>query len=269
MKIGVIGCGNIGFAMVQGILSAGKIPKDKLYAYDINQDKVTHTCQTTGAMQAKSEKDLAKEADVLVLAVKPHSVKKVLEEIREAFTPDKILVSVAVGIPIAFYEKVLGESAKIVRTMPNLPIQVGEGMTLMCTNSYVKPNDLKSIQDLFLCVGKVSMLDERLMSEVTALTASSPAYVFMMMEAMADAAVLSGIPRELSYQLAAQAILGSAKMLLHTHAHPAQLKDWVCSPAGTTIEAVYHLEKNKFRHVLMDAMGQCTKKAREIGERVE
>ena len=150
--------------------------------------------------------------------------------------------------------------------MPNMPALVCEGMTLVSADGITDQEDINKVKTLFNCIGKVEMLDEKLMSEVTALTGSSPAYVFMFIEAMADAAVLSGIPRILAYKLASQAVLGSAKMVLETGKHPGQLKDEICSPAGTTIEAVGVLEKNGFRSAVIEAMNECTKRAREIGK---
>ncbi|HPD01708.1 MAG TPA: pyrroline-5-carboxylate reductase, partial [Acetivibrio sp.] len=185
-----------------------------------------------------------------------------------AMDDKKILVSVAVGIPIKFYQGIVGADKRIVRTMPNTPALVGEGMTLMCWEN-VSDDEGKTVREIFECFGKVEYLDEKLMSEVTALTSSSPAYVFMFIEAMADAAVLSGIPRNLAYKLAAQAVLGSAKMVLETGKHPGELKDMVCSPAGTTIEAVSSLEKNRFRYAVIEAMNECTRKALEIGKKYD
>ena len=160
----------------------------------------------------------------------------------------------------------LGNESKVIRTMPNTPALVGEGITLISHDENIDKEDLETVKSLFNCVGKTEILDERLMCEVTALTSSSPAYVYMFIEAMADAAVLSGLPRNLSYKLAAQAMLGSAKMVLETGKHPGELKDQVCSPAGTTIEAVKVLEKNRFRYTVIEAMNECTKRAKEINK---
>ena len=150
--------------------------------------------------------------------------------------------------------------------MPNTPALVGEGMTLISYENNIDENDIKNVKKLFESVGKVEILDEKLMNEVTALTGSSPAYVYMFIEAMADAAVLSGIPRGIAYKLAAQSVMGSAKMVLESGKHPGELKDEVCSPGGTTIEAVSELEKNGFRSAVIEAMNVCTKRAREIGK---
>lgn len=268
-KIGFIGAGNMGCAMIRSIAQSDIVKSDKIYVYDVDMEKISKLKAEIGINQAKSEKDVVVNCDIIIVAVKPNIIEKVLEECKTSFDSEKILVSVAVGVPIKFYKKIIGEDKKVIRTMPNTPALVGEGMTLVSPDSSISKDELDYVMSIFECFGKAELLDEKLMSEVTALTSSSPAYVFMFIEAMSDAAVLSGIPRNLSYKLAAQAILGSAKMVLETGKHPGELKDMVCSPAGTTIEAVSTLEKNKFRYAVIEAMDECTKKAKEIGKKFE
>lgn len=265
-KIGFIGAGNIGYAMIRSMAKSNIVPMDNVFVFDIDKEKVLKLKDETGIGVLDSGLEVAKSADIIILAVKPNMVKVVLEDCKSAFDNNKVLVSVAVGIPIKFYKQIIGTDKKVIRTMPNTPALVGEGMTLMSYDSSISEEDASNVKNIFQCFGKVETLDEKLMSEVTAVTGSSPAYVFMFIEAMADAAVLSGIPRNLAYKLAAQAVLGSAKMVLETGKHPGELKDQVCSPSGTTIEAVSTLEKNGFRYAVIDAMNECTRKAREIGK---
>lgn len=265
LKIGFIGTGNIGTSLIKGVLHSGVAQPDDIYIYDVDQIRADKLAKDTGVRLAKDNEQLAADCDYIVVAIKPPYVKCVLEEIKGSITDAKVLVSVAVGITIKTLKGVLGENVKVVRTMPNLPVMVGEGMTLVCFDNIVNDSEKAFVNSLFEGSGKVAELEERLMSQVTSLTGSSPAYVFMMIEAMADGAVLQGIPRKLSYRLASQAILGAAKMVLETGAHPAELKDQVCSPAGTTIAAVKTLEENAFRHILIDAMEKCTLRALEIG----
>jgi len=267
--IGFIGAGNMGYAMISSIAQSDVVESDKIFVYDVDIQRLSKLKDETGINILKSAKEVVENCDIIILAVKPNVIEKVLEGCKNSFDTKKILVSVAVGVPIKFYKKIIGEDKKVIRTMPNTPALVGEGMTLVAPDAGVSENELDYIMKLLGCFGKAELLDEKLMSEVTALTSSSPAYVFMFIEAMADAAVLSGLPRNLSYKLAAQAILGSAKMVLETGKHPGELKDMVCSPAGTTIEAVSTLEKNKFRHTVIEAMDECTKKALEIGKKFE
>jgi pyrroline-5-carboxylate reductase len=266
IKLGFVGAGNMGAAMVKSIAKSDIVKPENIYIFDVDTDKVGLLKKETGINVLGSVDEVFRKSDLIVLALKPNMIKPVLEACKESFSQDKILVSVAVGLPISLYKGILGNDKKIIRTMPNTPVLVGEGMTLISFDNNVGEDDLKLVRPLFETMGKVEVLDEKFMSEVTALTGSSPAYVFMFIEAMADAAVLSGIPRNLAYKLASQAVLGSAKMVLETGKHPGELKDQVCSPAGTTIEAVSALEKNGFRYAVIDAMNECTKRAREIGK---
>ncbi len=266
IKLGFIGAGNMGAALLKSLVKANFLPAENISMFDVDINKLEQLKSETGVGYPASAKELVQWSDIIVLAVKPNILKTVLEDIKPTLDDKKVIVSFAVGIPISFYEDILGTDKKIVRSMPNTPAMVGEGMTLICQNANVTEQEFSLVKQMFDCAGKCEFLPEKLMSEVTALTGSSPAYVFMFIEAMADAAVLSGIPRDMSYRLAAQAVLGSAKMVLDTGLHPGVLKDQVCSPGGTTIEAVSTLEKNGFRYAVMDAMNDCTKKARLIGE---
>jgi len=265
LRLGLIGAGNMGAALIRGISKAGVIKNENIRIFDVDKEKLRLLTEQTGAAAMGSSKEVVENSDIIILAVKPNMVITVLESLGGAFDKSKMLVSVAAGVSIKTYKDIVGNDMKVIRTMPNTPALVGEGMTLISFENNIDDKDLEAVKMLFECVGRVEILDERLMSEVIALTSSSPAYVFMFIEAMSDAAVLSGIPRNLSYKLAAQSVLGSAKMVLETGKHPGELKDQVCSPGGTTIEAVSALEKNGFRHAVIDAMEACTKKAREIG----
>ncbi|RXE60101.1 pyrroline-5-carboxylate reductase [Acetivibrio mesophilus] len=264
--IGFIGAGNMGSAMITSIAKSDILPAENILVFDVDKNKLSILRENTGITILDSALETAQKADIIILAVKPNMVKTILNDIKPAIDNKKILVSVAVGIPIKFYKGIIGEDKKFIRTMPNTPALVGEGMTLMCCDKNVDEKEAEQVKRIFECFGKVEFLEEKLMSEVTAVTGSSPAYVFMFIEAMADAAVLSGIPRNLAYKLSSQAVLGSAKMVLETGKHPGELKDQVCSPAGTTIEAVSSLEKNRFRYAIIEAMNECTKKALDIGK---
>jgi pyrroline-5-carboxylate reductase len=265
-KIGFIGTGCMGTAMIKSLVKSAKVQAENIYIFDPDLNKTEQLRNGFGINVLKSGTEVVDETDIVILAVKPYILKSVLEECKTRFNNEKILVSFAVGIPIKFYKEIIGMDKKVIRTMPNTPMQVGEGMTLISFENEVSKEEAAIVKDLFEASGKAEIMDEKFMSEVTALTGSSPAYVYMFIEAMADAAVKSGIPRTLAYRLAAQAVLGSAKMVLETGIHPGELKDQVCSPSGTTIEAVNALEKNGFRYSVMDAMNECTKRAREIGK---
>lgn len=265
-KISFIGAGNMGYAMIRSIWVAKVVQMENVFVYDVDREKLLTLKEETGISITSDEVEAAKNSDIIVLAVKPNMVEDVLNKLKTVIDTNKILVSVAVGIPIKVYKRILGEDKKVIRTLPNTPAMVGEGMTLFSYKDNLREDEVGDVKKIFECFGKVEVLDEKLMSEVTALTSSSPAYVFMFIEAMADGAVLSGIPRNIAYRLAAQAVLGAAKMVLDTNKHPGELKDQVCSPGGTTIEAVKTLEKNAFRFSVIEAMDNCTKRAREIGK---
>jgi pyrroline-5-carboxylate reductase len=262
--LGFIGTGNMGSALIKGTLSSKKFDAGNIYIYDVDKNKTEILHKETGVNISKSISEIVGKSNIIILAVKPNNIETTLLDCKDRFIAGKILVSVAAGIPIKRYKNILGDDKKIIRVMPNTPALVREGMTLLSPCNNVTEEELKTVIDIFNCVGKTELLSENLMSEVIALTSSSPAYVFMLIEAMADGAVLSGIPRQLSYKLAAQAVLGAAKMVLETGQHPGILKDQVCSPAGTTIEAVAKLENSAFRSSIIEAMNKCTKRAREL-----
>lgn len=267
VRLGFIGIGNMGKAIIKAIVKTGDVPPKAIRAYDIDSTKARDICEEIGARISESPAELVEASDIIFLCVKPDIVAQSLSDIKQSFNNEKTLVTIAVGIPLAFYENILGSDSKVMRTMPNTPALIGEGMTLYCSNKNITENEVDIIVSILSCLGKIEKLDEHLMSEVTALTSSSPAYVYIMIEAMADAAVLSGIKRDMAYRLAAQAVLGAAGMVVETGSHPAILKDNVCSPGGTTIEAVRVLEEKSFRSAIIEAMTACTAKAISINSK--
>ncbi len=207
---------------------------------------------------------VAESAKIVVLAVKPQFYEEVLGEIKDVLTEEHILVGIAPGKTLSWLEEKCGQPLKIVRLMPNTPAQVGEGMTGVCFNERVSEEEKKEICAITDSFGCTEVIPERLMEGLSAVTGWSPAYVFMFLEAMADAAVHQGMPRKQAYRLAAQAVLGSAKMLLETEMHPGELKDMVCSPAGSTIEGVRMLEKNGFRSAVFEALCAAAEKVKKL-----
>ena len=199
-----------------------------------------------------------------MLSVKPQFYEDAIAGIKDYIRDDQIIVTLAPGKTLAWLEEKFGKPVKIVRTMPNTPALVGEGMTAACPNQYVTEEEKEYVLQILGAFGKVEVVPERLIDAVVAVSGSAPAYVFMMIEAMADAAVAEGMPRAQAYEFAAQAVYGSAKMVLETGKHPGELKDMVCSPAGTTIEAVRVLEKEGFRSALIEAMKACADVSRNL-----
>ncbi|MCM1569630.1 MAG: pyrroline-5-carboxylate reductase [Roseburia sp.] len=265
MKLGFIGLGNMATAMMEGMLARGMARPQDILGYartEATREKVKSKYNIT---IATDNAEVAKKADILFLAVKPNLLKEVLEEIREALTPDTVVVSIAAGKSLAFLEEGLGrEGCKIVRCMPNTPALVLEGCTGVCANHNVKKEELNRVLELLGSFGRAEVVSESLMDVVVGISGSSPAYVFMFIEAMADAAVAAGMARAQAYEFAAQSVLGSAKLLLETGKHPGELKDMVCSPGGTTIQAVKVLEDKGMRAAVMGAVEACIEKSRTL-----
>jgi pyrroline-5-carboxylate reductase len=267
MDIGFIGAGNIGSSIIKGIYTSEKFQNLNIHVFDIDKKKAENLGDYNIILE-KSLEDLVNNSNVVVIALKPNIIENCLNKIKDLVNK-KLIITVAVGIPIKFYTKMLGSDKKIVRVMPNTPALVGEGMSVLTLNENIENDEKELTKKIFSCIGAVEVLDENLLSKVTSLTGSSPAYIFILIEAMADGAVLDGIPRDLAYKMAAQTILGSAKMVLDTKLHPGILKDQVCSPAGTTISAVRKLEESGFRSNIIEAMKECNDKALEIGKKFE
>ena len=256
----------MGGALIQGIISSNQINFQNVFIFDKDSNKVNSLVDKFNVSIKKNITELTQASDFVVLAVKPNIVPNILKELSLDTIKDIILISIAAGITIKTIKKTIGKDCRVVRVMPNTPALVGEGMTAISFDNTINNDEKVYINQIFETVGKVIEIEEKHMNAITALSGSSPAYVFIFIEAMADAAVKMGIPRELAYNTAAQAVLGSAKMVLKTGKHPGELKDMVCSPAGTTIEAVYQLEKRGFRGTIIKAMQECYEKAEELSE---
>ena len=214
-------------------------------------------------------KEVAKQSDILVLSVKPQVYPAVIKEIRDEVSSEQIIVTIAAGVYMEAAERQFGKEVKIVRVMPNTPALVGEGMSGLCCNEYVTEEEFDLVHKIFESFGKAEKITENLMDAVVGVSGSGPAYVYMFIEAMADAAVAQGLPRKQAYTFAAQTLLGSAKMVLETGQHPGELKDAVCSPAGTTIEAVNVLEKKGMRSAVIEAVTAAAKKNHQLGKKKE
>ncbi|SKB80132.1 pyrroline-5-carboxylate reductase [Lachnospiraceae bacterium] len=264
MKIGFIGCGNMGGAMMQGILDSGKCRAEDMITSDKSEAALKAKKEQLGINITTDNKEAAKFADILFLSVKPQFYESVIEDIKYVVTDKMIIVTIAPGKTLAWLSEKFGRELKIIRTMPNTPAMVKEGMIGMCPNSNVSKEDTELVRDICDGFAKTEVIPENLMDVVTAVSGSSPAYVFMFIEAMADAAVAGGMPRAQAYTFAAQAVLGSAKMVLETGKHPGELKDMVCSPAGTTIQAVRVLEEKGFRSAVFECMEKCLDVSRNM-----
>ena len=262
--IGFIGAGNMGKAMMSGIVKAGIASSQEIIVYDVYLPSLDAVQAELGVMTASSEKEVVQKADIVILAVKPNMISEVLHTIKVNLSDDKILVSIAAGVTLERLSADLSEKTKIVRVMPNTPALVGEGMSALSCNSYVTKEDQQELLAIFKSFGEAEVVSDSLMDVVTGLSGSGPAFVYMFIEALADGAVAEGMSRPNAYKFAAQTVLGSAKVVLETGKHPGELKDMVSSPGGTTIAGVKSLENDRFRASVINAVVAATEKSRTL-----
>ena len=262
MKLGFIGTGNMASAIMGGVIKNNIFAANEIIGSDLFAAGREKVQKQFGIRVTESNAEVVLESEVIILSVKPQFYAEVIAEIKNFVKDTQIIITIAPGKTLTWLEEQFGKPVKIVRTMPNTPAMVGEGMTAAVANTYITAEEADYVKTILSSFGKVEFVPERLMDTVVAVSGSSPAYVYMMIEAMADAAVSGGMPRPQAYQFAAQAVLGSAKMVLETGMHPGALKDMVCSPAGTTIESVRTLEALGFRSSIIEAMKVCEEKSK-------
>ncbi|MDO4444711.1 MAG: pyrroline-5-carboxylate reductase [Bacillota bacterium] len=264
MKIGFIGCGNMASAMIGGIIKNQVAVPEEILASAKSEATREKAAKNLGIRLTASNQEVAAFADVLILAVKPFYYEQVIAEIKGDVKEEAVIVSITPGKTLVWLEEQFGRPMKVVRTMPNTPALVGEGISCICGGSQVEQEDLDKVCEIFSGFGKTEIVEEPMIDVFVGVSGSSPAYVFMFIEALADAGVSEGMSRAQAYRFAAQAVLGSAKMVLETGKHPGELKDMVCSPKGTTIEAVRILEEKGLRSAVFEAAKACVIKAREV-----
>jgi pyrroline-5-carboxylate reductase len=266
--IGFLGAGKMATALAQGWLNAGLIRADRLRASDPLAEARTAFAQATGAQVGTNNRQIVAESDVVVLAVKPQQMADVLADIAAAVKESEpLLISIAAGVGLQAIAHQLGAAAyRLVRVMPNTPCLVGASASAYAAGPAATADDVRLVDRLFNAVGRAVAVPEKLLDAVTGLSGSGPAFVFVIIEALSDGGVRMGLPRDLATQLAAQTVLGSAKLLLETGQHPGALKDMVASPAGTTIAGLHALERGGLRAALMDAVEAATRRAAELGK---
>lgn len=266
VNIACIGCGVMGGALVRAMTKI--VDPKKITVSAKHFDEAKAFSDETNCNAVVSNTEAAKGAKYVFIAVKPAFVADVLKEIAPALSDDAVIISMAAGIKLESIQAALdGKERALIRIMPNMPAAVGEAMIALSANSAASEKDVTEAKSLLEAAGKVEIVDEKLMDCVTAVSGSGPAFVFMFIEAMADAAVKLGMPRAQAYIYAAQTLKGSAEMALQTGKHPAALKDSVCSPAGTTIEGVAALEKNNFRNSVIEAVSAAYRRSVELGKK--
>ncbi len=264
-KIAFLGAGNMASALIHGAVERASIPASHLGITDVRKEATAQLEQRFGVRPFPSNIEACLWADVIVLAVKPQVLNKVLDEIAAHLHDGTLVLSIVAGVTIAQIATKLGGHGRIVRAMPNTPALVGEGATAIAGGPLATADDLETCESLFRATGLVVRTDERLLDAVTGLSGSGPAYAFVAIEALSDAGVRAGLPRDVATRLAAQTLLGAAKMVLETGEHPARLKDMVTSPAGTTIAGLAALEREGLRYALHAAVEAATARSKELG----
>ncbi|HEY5648049.1 MAG TPA: pyrroline-5-carboxylate reductase [Nitrospiria bacterium] len=265
-KIGVIGAGKMGSAMIHGIFKAGVSSYHQITASDEVPGALSALKRETGVTIALDNREVVKASDILILAVKPNRVRPVLEGIRENLTSKHLIISVAAGIPIALIGEASGSKTPVIRVMPNTPSLIGVGASAYALGRRVKEKDIAAAKMILEAMGLAVELPEKYMDAVTGLSGSGPAFVFMMIQAMVDGGVKMGLPPTIALKLAAQTVMGAGKMVLETKKSPAELREQVSSPGGTTVAGIASLEEADFRKVVMDAVEAAAKRSAELGK---
>jgi pyrroline-5-carboxylate reductase len=268
-KIGIAGGGAMGEALARGMLAAGIVTPADLMISEVREERCAYLERQFGVRTVKENKPLVNFADTLILAVKPYVISAVLAEIRPHLRPSQTVISIAAGVSLAFIEERLGEGIPVVRVMPNTPALVGAGASAYSLGRFAGLRDGGRARAILEAVGRVVQVEEKLLDAVTGLSGSGPAYMYVILEALADGGVRMGLPRDVSMVLAAQTMYGAAKMILETGEHPGRLKDMVTTPGGTTAAGLFVLEEAAVRAGLQRAVERATEKAREINRRGE
>ncbi len=267
-SIGMLGAGNMAGALIRGLLASGTVTPEQVRASDIRQDRLDVLEQQHGIATTKDNRALVQWADLVVLAVKPQVVDRVLDQVGDAFSPHTLVVSIAAGVPIRAIESRLAEGVRVVRAMPNTAAIALAGATAIAPGAHATDDDVLTARKLFDAVGRTVTVDETLIDAATGLSGSGPAYIMLIIEALADGGVKVGLHRDTALLLAAQTVFGSAKLLLDTGEHPGRLKDMVTSPGGTAIAGLHTLESGGLRRTLIDAVESATRRATELGEQM-
>jgi pyrroline-5-carboxylate reductase len=266
--IGFIGAGNMAEAMIRGLTKGGHIAAERIIASGPRRERLDALAKQFAIRVTTDNREVARGSNLVVLAVKPQILDRVLREVGDQLSADTLVVSIAAGIDTAAIEEAIAPGVRVVRAMPNTPALVGAAATAIAAGKLASPSDLATARALFDAVGITVVLDEAHLDAVTGLSGSGPAYIFLILEALADAGVKVGLSRRDALRLAAQTVMGSAKLLLDTDEHPGKLKDMVTSPGGTAISGLHTLEAGGLRTTLINAVEAATRRARELGDRL-
>lgn len=265
LSVGFVGGGNMAEALIRGLVRGGHVPPERVTASGPRRERLDELRTAYGIAVTSDNREVARGATVLVLSIKPQIMDKVLREIGDQIAPGTLVISIAAGVDTETIEAAIPEGARVVRAMPNVPATVGAGATAISAGRHASEDDMVTARAIFDAVGITVTLDESHLDAVTGLSGSGPAYIFLILEALADAGVKVGLSRRNAQRLAAQTVMGSAKLLLDTDEHPGRLKDMVTSPGGTAIAGLHTLEEGGLRTTLINAVETATKRARELG----
>ncbi len=264
-SIGFLGTGNMAEALIKGLINSGVVEAKQIHGSDPRKERCQEMTDRYAIHATTHNEDVVRHAEIVILSVKPQILPKVLDEIAPHLKPSALVISIAAGMPLGAIERRLPAGTRVVRTMPNTPALVGAGATAIAAGAHAKEADVEATQRIFDAVGMTVVIDESQLDAVTGLSGSGPAYVFLIIEALSDAGVKMGLSRYNAQALAAQTLLGSAKLLIETHEHPGRLKDMVTSPGGTAIAGLHTLEAGGLRTTLINAVEAATNRSRELG----
>ncbi len=265
-KIGVIGTGNMGEALISGLLHSRSSTPENIMCSDIRKDKLKIVKESYGVLTSGNNLNVVSASEIVVYAVKPQIMASVLRETATSLDMSKLIISIAAGVPLSAIESCLNKDLRLVRVMPNIAASVKEGAAAIAPGKHALKDDLKVAKAIFDSVGKSVIIEEELMDAITGLSGSGPAYLFLIVDALADAGVKMGLSREDALLLSTQTVLGAAKLLMETNEHPGKLKDRVTSPGGTAIAGLHTLEEGGLRTTLINAVEAATRRSRELGE---
>jgi len=265
-KIGIIGTGNMGEALIDGLLHSRSSVPENIICSDVKKEKLKTVREKYGITSKTNNPDVVKASDIIIYAIKPQIMTKILKETADFLDSSKIIISIAAGVPLSAIESCLNKELRLVRVMPNIAAFVREGASAIAPGGHTSEGDLKIAKAIFDSVGKSVIIEESLMDAITGLSGSGPAYIFLIVDALADAGVKMGIARDDALFLSSQTVLGAAKLLMDTKEHPGKLKDKVTSPGGTAIVGLHTLEEGGLRTTLINAVEAATNRAKELGE---
>jgi len=268
-KMGFVGSGNMGEALISGLLKAKFVSPEQMLVFDADGERLQFIQKKYGVKKAPNNNQIASQCNPILLCVKPQSMKEVIEEMAESLDASKLLISIAAGVPLYVIESYARKQLRLVRVMPNIAVLVQEGASAIAPGNLSSEEDIQLTQSIFNCVGKSILVSESLMDAVTGLSGSGPAYVLLMIEALTDAGVHLGMTRTQAFTLASQTVKGAVNLLLETGEHPALLREKVTSPGGTTAAGLYKLEEGGFKKTLIEAVIAATERSKELGEKMK